>query len=76
MCSNLQDYHFYSVDSSTAHPISEVLSYDALSNPYLIFINAINKISEPQSYVQAKKLKEWCDAMGVELNVIGYEEWN
>lgn len=41
---HLKDYHCYAVNSSTAHPISNVLSYDAFSDPYMIIINAVNSI--------------------------------
>lgn len=33
---HLQDYHCSSAVSSTEHPISNILSYDALSDPYMI----------------------------------------
>ena len=62
---HLQDYQCSSAVSSTEHPISNVISYAALSDPYMIFINALNSIPEPSSYAQARKIKEWCDAMGI-----------
>jgi len=66
----LKDYHCNSVTSSTDHPISEVLSYSSLSDPYMIFINAVNKIPEPHTYAQARQIKEWCDAMGMEITAL------
>ena len=39
--SHLQDYHCYAIKSSTEHPISNVVSYAALSDPYMIFINLL-----------------------------------
>lgn len=72
--SYLQDYHCYSMDSSTDHPISEVLSYSALSDSYLIFINAVNKIPEPHTYAQAQQIQEWCDAMGIEIQALEENE--
>lgn len=68
--SHLQDYHLYSVNSSTAHTISNVLSYSALSDPYMIFINAVNTTPEPSTYAQACQFKEWCDAMGIEITAL------
>ncbi|KAL0846098.1 hypothetical protein Bca101_019344 [Brassica carinata] len=68
--SHLKDYHCYAVNSSTKHPVSNVLSYDALSDPYMIFINAVNNIPEPSTYAQALKFKEWCDAMDVEITAL------
>lgn len=56
---HLQEYHCRSVNSSTEHPISNVLSYDALSDPYQIFINSVNSILESRTFAQACKLKEW-----------------
>ncbi|KAL0668994.1 hypothetical protein Bca4012_031698 [Brassica carinata] len=64
---HLQDYHLYSVNSSPEHPISNVLSY---SDPYMVFINAINSIHEPHIYAQASKLTEWCDALGIEIKAL------
>ena len=66
----LQDYECNSVTSCTEHPISNFLSYEALSDPYQIFINAVNSIPEPRNFAQACKLKEWCDAMGVEITAL------
>ena len=68
--SHLQDYHCYAIKSSTEHPISNVVSYAALSDPYMIFINAVNTIPEPSTYNQARKFKEWCDAMGIEITAL------
>ena len=68
--SHLQDYHCYATNSSTEHPISNVVSYAALSDPYMIFINAVNTIPEPSTYTQARKFKEWCDAMGIEITAL------
>lgn len=65
--SHLQDYHCYAMDSSTEHPISNVVSYAALSDPYMIFINAVNGVAEPSTYAQARKFREWCEAMGIEI---------
>ena len=68
--SHLQDYHYYATNSSTEHPISNVLSYAALSDPYMIFINAVNSIVEPSTYAQARKFKEWCKAMDIEITAL------
>ena len=67
---HLQDYHVYSADSSTEHPISNVISYASLSDPYMIFVNALNNILEPTSYAQACKIKEWLDAMDIEITAL------
>lgn len=58
------------MNSSTEHHVSNVLSYDALSDPYMIFINAVNSIPEPSIYVQALKFKEWCAAMDIEITAL------
>ena len=50
--------------------MSNVLSYAALSDPCMIFINALNSIHEPSSYAQARTIKEWCDAMGIEITAL------
>lgn len=67
---HLKDYLCSSATSSTEHPISNLLSYDALSDAFMIFINAVNSIPEPSSYTQARKLKEWCDAMNIEITAL------
>jgi len=36
----------------------------------MIFINAVNKIPEPHTYAQAQQIKEWCDAMGMEITAL------
>lgn len=65
--SHLKDYHCYVVNSSTEHLVSNVLSYDALSDPYLMFINVVDNIPEPTTYAQALKFREWCKAMDIEI---------
>lgn len=67
--SHLQDYHCYAMDSSTEHPISNVVSYAELSD-YMIFINAVHSIAEPSTYAQARKFREWCEAMGIEITAL------
>ncbi|XP_010501746.1 PREDICTED: uncharacterized protein LOC104779049 [Camelina sativa] len=63
----LQDYQCYSMQESTKHPISQVLSYSKLSDSFCAYVNALTKYPTPTSYSQASKIKEFCDAMDVEI---------
>ncbi|MCH92306.1 retrovirus-related Pol polyprotein from transposon TNT 1-94, partial [Trifolium medium] len=55
---------------STPYPLSSVLSYHSLNPPYRNFVLAISQISEPTSYTQAAKSKEWIQAMDNELKAL------
>lgn len=66
----LKDYQCYSMQESTAHPISEVLSYSNLSDQFQSYVNALTKFPTPTSYKQASKLKEYCEAMDAEIGAL------
>lgn len=63
----LQDYQCYSVQQSTAHPMSQFLSYSNLSDQFHAYITTLTKYPTPNSYKQACKVKEFCDAMDEEI---------
>ena len=75
--SYLLDYHCAlvssthpSTDSSTAHLIQKYLNYDRLSSSYRALVLSISTITEPSSFSQAIKVKEWQDAMDTELQAL------
>ena len=67
---HLNDYHCYSLDNGTSHPISSSLPYSQLSPSHMLYINNITKIPIPQSYSEAKNSKEWCGAIGKEIGAM------
>ncbi|KAG7584438.1 Ribonuclease H-like superfamily [Arabidopsis suecica] len=67
---HLQDYYMYNTSFSTPYPISNYISYNKLSVSFCSFIQNISLTLEPRTYSEAKKLKEWCDAIGEELKAM------
>lgn len=55
---------------STAHPISNCVSYENISAPYKCFISSVSKIVEPESYSQAAKDENWVKAMKEEISAL------
>ena len=66
----LKDYYCHSIGSSTIHEISSSLSYDKVSPLYLFFLVAIDKVKEPQTYAEAKKLLVWDDPMDDKIEAL------
>ena len=66
----LQDYYCNSIGSSTIHEISNFLSYGKVSPLYLSFLVSIDKIKEPLTYAEAKKLLVWDDPMDAEIDAL------
>ena len=66
----LKDYYCNAIGSSTLHEISQFLSYGKVSPLYLSFLVAIDKIKEPKTYSEAKKLLVWDDPMDVEIDAL------
>ena len=72
----LQDYYCHSVGTSTLHEISSFLAYGKVSPLYLSFLVSIDKIKEPQTYTEAKKLLVWDDPMDNEIDALeGTDTW-
>ena len=73
--SYLKDYHCnltqsVKPDSKVKYPLSDVLSYDQLSDSYKQYICAISTQDEPTSYKEAIKYPEWIQAMNEELQAL------
>uniref|UniRef100_A0A2N9EDY1 Reverse transcriptase Ty1/copia-type domain-containing protein n=1 Tax=Fagus sylvatica TaxID=28930 RepID=A0A2N9EDY1_FAGSY len=80
----LQDYHcnhaFFNpcssstmvpvTSSSTAYPLSHVLSYSNLSSQYKSFALIASTIREPSTYKEASKSPHWCEAMTAEITAL------
>lgn len=74
----MRDYHSSLVNAQLTskleknrkYPLSEVLSYDKLSNTHKAFSLAISTDIEPTSYNAASRVKEWQEAMQVELHAL------
>lgn len=59
------------------YPMSAYISYNKLSNLHLAFINSVLLCSEPLNFHEAKKSKEWCDAVDVEFSSLeGLDTWD
>lgn len=61
----LQDYH---CNFTSLYPLSRYLTYNKFSSLHFAFINAILLCSEPLNFSEAKKSKEWCNAVDAEFS--------
>ena len=61
----LQDYH---CNFTSLFPLSRYLTYNKFSSLHYAFINSILLCSEPLNFSEAKKSKEWCNAVDVEFS--------
>lgn len=66
----LQDYYCNSTNSFTIHKISSFLSYSQVSPLYLSFLVSIDKVKEPYTYAEAKRLLVWDDPMDDEIDAL------
>lgn len=66
----LKDYYCNAAGSSTIHEISSYLDYNKLSPLYLSFLVSIDKVKEPASYAEAKRLLVWDDPMDDEITAL------
>ena len=68
--SHLQDYFCSNVSSSssTSYPMENYISYYALSESFLSFINTTTKSKDPQKYSEAMLDQLWRDTMKEEIN--------
>ncbi|KAL1214680.1 putative mitochondrial protein [Cardamine amara subsp. amara] len=67
---HLQDYYCNAISDVTkdvSYPISTYINYAKLSEEFTAYICAVNKYPKPCTYAQAKKIKEWLDAMEIEI---------
>ncbi|KAG7543242.1 Reverse transcriptase RNA-dependent DNA polymerase [Arabidopsis thaliana x Arabidopsis arenosa] len=71
--SHLQDYYCNvvpDVQKDVRYPISAYINYAQLSEGFTAYICAVNKYPEPCTYAQAKKIKEWLDAIEIEIDAL------
>ncbi|XP_062113694.1 uncharacterized protein LOC133824738 [Humulus lupulus] len=70
--SYLKDYacNFAISESSTTYPLSNVLSYDRLSDHFWAAILSAHMVVEPSRYKQASNIPEWQQAMNDELHAL------
>ena len=61
----LQDYH---CNFTSLYPLSRFLTYNKFSSLHYAFINSILLCSEPLNFLEAKKSKEWCNAVDAEFS--------
>ncbi|KAG7552168.1 Integrase catalytic core [Arabidopsis thaliana x Arabidopsis arenosa] len=69
----LQEYYCNAVpdvQKDVRYPISAYINYAQLSEEFTAYICAVNKYPEPCTYAQAKKIKEWLDAMEIEIEAL------
>lgn len=66
----LQDYYCNAIGSSTIHEISAPLDYSKLSPLYLYFPVVIDKVKEPATYAEAKRLLVWDNPMDDEITAL------
>ena len=52
------------------YPLCNFLSYDCLSSPHRAFTSSISLQTEPQSFLQAFRDKNWRDAMRAEIDAL------
>jgi Reverse transcriptase (RNA-dependent DNA polymerase)/Integrase core domain/gag-polypeptide of LTR copia-type/GAG-pre-integrase domain len=63
----LQDFEIY---HATSYPIQETVRYDKVSSQFYTFLTQIDKVSEPNSFEEAKQDPNWISAMKEELNAL------
>ena len=67
----LKDYHCYlTKHDQSLYPLSAYLDYDHLSPTYKSFVMNVSISTEPNSYHEAAKSPDWCDAMAAELSAL------
>lgn len=67
--SHLEDYYcnVNEINKDIPYPLSAYLSYDNLSTKYKAYICSATLYPEPTSFTQAKRFKEWLNAMNDKL---------
>lgn len=63
-------YYYFNNICDARYPISAYINLTRLSIDHQVFVYAIDKYSEPSCFSQAKKIKEWLDAMDVEVDAL------
>lgn len=66
----MQDYVSNKPKTSAAYPLSNYLSYDAISDSYKGFLAKFSTLVEPATFKEAAKDPRWMDAMQKEIQAL------
>lgn len=55
---------------STLHPIQNPICYHSFSSKHKCFLNTLDKITEPSTFLEASKNKNWVSAMKEEIKAL------